>query len=222
MKSLETIQKTFSIFKTLVKVAKILCIVGAAIFAVAAFCALTENYGGTIFSLFGQPLELFENETVLIQKFVEMLAAAFMLTAGAILFSLCGSYLKSELADGTPFTESGSKRLKKLGIQFIYIPAVAIAASEAVAIGQGVNSIGRAENYSGVAIGIMLILVSLIFKYGAELESRNIKIDNSTKAVQESNDSSKGSEPIHKDESQSNADNVINAEQKTENSGKEK
>ena len=207
MKSLETIQKTFSVFKTLVKVAKILCIVGAAIFAVAAFCALTENYGGTIFSLFGEPLELFGSETVLIQKFVEMLAAAFMLTAGAILFGLCGSYLKSELADGTPFTESGANQLKKLGIQFIYIPAVAIAASEAVAIGQGVNGIGRAENYSGVAIGIVLILVSLIFKYGAELEGKNNDPSNISDSAHEIDGSGNSSEFVHKDESQNNAVN---------------
>lgn len=82
-------------------------------------------------------------------------------------------YLKSEQADGTPFTENGADRLERLGIRFIWIPAVTIAVSEAVAVLQGVEITGPVSNLESVLIGIILIFVSVIFRYGAELENKN-------------------------------------------------
>ncbi len=175
MKTLQTIQKTFGVFKVLAKVAETLCIIGAAVFGVVALCAATQYNGGHVFSLMGEPLKLFADGTNLLQKHVELLSTTFMLIAEAILFGLSHSYLKSELADGTPFTEQGAERLRKLGIRFIWIPIVAIAVSEAVAAWQGVKSIGEIGNLGSAMTGIVLILVSLIFRYGAELERRNQK-----------------------------------------------
>lgn len=79
-------------------------------------------------------------------------------------------YLKAELADGTPFTEAGASRVRKLGIRFICIPIIAVAVSEAVAVWQGADSIGDIGNFGNVVTGVVLLLASMIFRCGAELE----------------------------------------------------
>lgn len=173
MKTLQTIQKTFNVFRVIVKVAFILCIIGAAVFAVGALCALTQHFGGTVFSLLGEPLKLFDENADLLQKYTELLSAAITLTADAILLGFTHGYLKAESSDGTPFTESGAKKLKKLGIRFIYIPITAIVVSQAIAILQGVKNIGVTDNLWSIITGIVLIIVSIIFRYGSELEKRD-------------------------------------------------
>lgn len=173
MKTLQTIQKTLDIFKKLTKVAYVLCIVGAITAAVGAVCAGVGYNGGNVFSLYGEPIELFPEGTDLRQKCAELLSATLTLSANAILLWFLHGYLKGELADGTPFTEKGAEQLKKIGIRFIYIPIVAIAISEVIAALLGVKNAEVADNFGSLATGIVLILVSLIFRYGAELEQKN-------------------------------------------------
>lgn len=170
MEKLQTIQKTFGVFQKLSKAAKILCVVGAVTLGVLASCTLTQSRGGNVFSLVGEPLKLFPEGTDLLQKSVELFAGVFMLTAQAILFGFSEGYLKAEQADKTPFTESGAQRLKRLGIRFIYIPIVAIAASQVVAVCFGTEVVSGLDNFGSVVTGIVLLLASMIFRYGAELE----------------------------------------------------
>ena len=54
MKTLGFIQKTFKVFQILVKIAKILCVVGAVQFGVGALCAVTQYYGWTVFIMLGK------------------------------------------------------------------------------------------------------------------------------------------------------------------------
>ena len=58
MKSLQTIQKTFRVFQILAKIAFVFSIVGASICAVGALCAVTWYSGGTVFTLFGEPVPI--------------------------------------------------------------------------------------------------------------------------------------------------------------------
>ncbi len=173
MKTLGFIQKTFKVFQILVKIAKILCVVGAVLFGVGALCAVTQYHGWTVFIMLGKRGKFFSDETDLLQKYMEFLSVTFILNAEAIFFGFAHIYLKSGQTDGTPFTEKGAERLKKLGIRFIYIPIIVVAISEAVAVWQGVEIVGAVCNFSSVVTGIVLILTSLVFRYGAELESKD-------------------------------------------------
>ena len=169
MKTLETIQKTFKVFEVMTKVAEILCIVGASICAVTSLCAVTWLGGGHVFSIFGSPIEpLFEGD--LLATYGKLLALTFTITADAILLGFAHHYLKHEQEDGTPFTEKGAQRLKKLGIRCIYIPIIAFSVSAAIATWQGVTNLDIGGNLPSTVFGIGLILVSLVFRYGAELE----------------------------------------------------
>lgn len=172
MRSLETVQKSFKVFRIIAKVAKILCIVGASLGAVSALCAVIWYNGGHIFSLFGQPIEQFIEEDLLV-VYVNMLAKTFVAVAAAVLFGLAENYLKHEQEDGTPFTRSGAERLRMLGIRCIYVPLIARAVSVAIACWQGVKKVDIADNLPSIIIGVALILVSLVFSYGADLENRD-------------------------------------------------
>ena len=103
-------------------------------------------------------------------------------TAIAVLSKLAVNYFTNELDDGTPFTYSGAKELLRLGILSIAIPAATStvigiafiitkhfwpALSDEIMIGEPIS----------ISFGIMLIIMSLVFKHGAELEEK-LKNDN--------------------------------------------
>lgn len=170
MSRIQTVQKTLRVLRIVTIIAGILCVIAAVLSGVGALSAVTQYNGGQVFQPFGEPLDLFGEWTDLLQKSVYLLSVTLMLIAQTILFGLAHGYLKSELADGTPFTEKGAERLKKLGIHFIWIPTATIAVSEAVAIWQGVKRIIVMGNLGCIMTGIVLILTAMIFRYGAELE----------------------------------------------------
>lgn len=172
MNSLQTIQKTFRIFLRLTHAAKILCIVGAVLGGVGALCGMTSYYGGHVFDLFGKPVEIFRPYINWKQQYVELFAASIRMIANSILLAFAQDYLETEQADGTPFTMTGAEKLKNLGIRCIWIPIVAIVVAVTVAIWLGEESIGEAGNVFSITTGIVLILASMIFHYGAELEQR--------------------------------------------------
>lgn len=172
MNSLQTVQKTFCLFLRLTRMVKVLCIAGAVLSGVGALCMITAYQGGHIFGLFGEPIEIFHPGAELKQQYVELLAASIRMTAGSILLAFAQDYLKTEQSDGTPFTAAGAERLKNLGIRCIWLPIVATVIAVTAAVWQGEKSIGEVDNLFSVSIGIVLILASMIFRYGAELEQQ--------------------------------------------------
>ena len=172
MKSLQTIQKTFRVFQILTRIAFVLSIVGAVFCALGAACAMTWYHGGHVFSLFGQPVPAFAEGVGLQQAYAAMLSDLVCLTADAILLGLAGLYFKAEQADGTPFTENGADRLRRLGIHCIWLPIVAVVIAAVITACLGVEKGGDFSNLPSVVTGIVLILASVIFRYGAELEGQ--------------------------------------------------
>ena len=169
---LQRIQKTFRVFYTLTRIAKTLCIVGASFCAAGAACAATMLHGGQVFGLFGEPLEVFTGAVDLKQMYVVLSAVCVQLIGKAILLAFAQSYLKAEQEDGTPFTEQGADRLKLLGIRCIWISIAAVAAAVLIVTLLGAKDGGTIGNRTEVITGIVLILASMIFRYGAELERK--------------------------------------------------
>ena len=96
-----------------------------------------------------------------------------VLIANAVLLGLAGYYFKTEQADGTPFTADGAKRVKRLGIHCIWLPIVATVIATVILTCFGADGSVELTNLPGIATGIVLILASLIFRYGAELTDNN-------------------------------------------------
>lgn len=87
---------------------------------------------------------------------------------------VCDVYFNTEQKDGTPFAEKGADKIKDFMIKTIVMSLVAIIISVIVRQIFKVTSGADLDNGSEIVTGIVLILVSVIFRYGAELE-RNKK-----------------------------------------------
>lgn len=176
MKSLQTIQKTFRVFQVLAKIALVFCIVIASICAVGALCAVARYTGGEVFTLFGEPVTVFSSGEGMNQTLAALLSNLVFLIAQSILLSFVGRYLKTEQAEGTPFTQNGANLLRRLGVRCIWIPIVAIVIAAVITVCLGAERSGELSNLPSLTTGVILILVSLIFQYGAELEAENQRL----------------------------------------------
>ena len=171
MKSLKTIQKAFHVFQILAKVAFILTIVGASICAVGALCCTVWSAGGQVFSLFGEPVTMFSEVGKLNQMQARLLSNLVYLITDAILLGFAGRYFRTEQAEGTPFTHRGANLVQRLGVRCIWMPIVSIVIAAVINTCLGVKG-GDVSNLPSVITGVVLILASLIFRYGAELEAK--------------------------------------------------
>ena len=172
MKSLQIIQKTFRVFQTLSKIAMVLSFVWAGLAALGLLCGVLWYSGGNVF---GVNQELLYSLTVTggLTEMIGVLLVDFILAlTDGILLVFALRYFKAEQADGTPFSHSGADLMKRLGILLIVLPAVATIL---VGVLHGIFDMPQIEaadvgNETSVMMGIMLILVSLILRYGAEME----------------------------------------------------
>lgn len=179
-KTLKTIQKISSISKTLSKVlfilttvASILCL-AAYICFVAGVDKIADLGNIQIYGLLGNTENLVKGEIM------AKLAAGFIITtAEAVLCRFSQKYFENELVVGTPFTFEGAKEIRRLGILSIAVPIGSYIVADIIAAVicnlTGVEKVVLdVDNGGAVTIGIMFIIMSLIFKYGAELkENKN-------------------------------------------------
>ena len=170
MKRLETIQKIFGVFERLAMVAMIVSFLVLGATLLGLFCTIAWQVGGTLG--FDNAVFVFGGAYGLgVAIFALLSGSIFALTDG-VLFLSAWRYFQEERADGTPFTSSGADRMRKLGIHTIVLPIVACCIS---AVLEGVFDLphtGDWDNGICVVLGIGMILVSLIFRYGAELEAK--------------------------------------------------
>ena len=172
MKSLETIQQTFRVFQILAKVFMILSFVWAGLSALGLLCGIVWYSGGTVV---GANQELLHTETNGLNQLIAVLMVDTIaaLTDG-ILLAFAYRYFKTEQAVGTPFTHEGADQIRRLGVRAIVLPLVTVILIAVVyamfGMPQGAGS--DWSNISSVSTGIVLILASIIFRYGADLEKK--------------------------------------------------
>ena len=172
MKTLKTIQALSKIGKVLSKILFIFCIVG---FCGCIVGILGMALGAPTLKIGGVTLESILNAEaeVTISTVYAAMAAGMILCAGeAVLARFAEHYFKHELADGTPFTFAGAKEMQRLGILTICLPIGTQIVAEIVyavmaQVMQGVAPL-RLDSASSVALGIMFIVMSLVFRYGAD------------------------------------------------------
>ncbi len=169
MKTLKTIQTLAKIGKILSKIVFILCLVGGIGCIVGILCLAGLSLGGV--TVHGM-IEI--SAAISMGTCYTAMAMGIIFCAGeAVLAKIAERYFKSELADGTPFTLDGAKKLMHLGICTICIPiGTIIAASITYEIMQycfkDVADMHLNDSTS-VGMGLMLIIMSLLCRYGAEI-----------------------------------------------------
>ena len=172
MNTLQTIQKTFRVFHVLAKIAFIFSIVGAALCAVGTLCVVSGLTDVSGLTVFGQPFISF-GTTDIHYALAALLSDMVILISDAILLGFTGRYLALEQAEGTPFTENGANTIRRLGIRYIYIPIVTAVIATVIITAFDVSYEGNISNLPELTTGIVLIITSLIFRYGAELEQKS-------------------------------------------------
>ena len=180
--TLKTIQVISKIAKIISKIVFVFCIVGASI----CLCGIATAAIGTedILKIGNVTIKgIFDNNSTISMNdfYAGMVISCIMCIIGAILCKFYELYFKHELADGTPFTIKGAMELRRLGILNIALPLGGVIL---VSIIHGIMShiMGdikalSLDASSSVYIGIMFIVMSLIFKYGAEIISEKNQLN---------------------------------------------
>ena len=170
MKSLQTIQKTFGVFQILTKIAMILSFVWAGLAATGMLCGIVWYHGGIVVGANQDMLYKLTETGGLTEMIGNLLADTILALTDGILLAFALRYFKAEQADGTPFTCRGADQIKRLGIRTIVLSIAAVIIASVLASCFGLNPSADWSNGSSVLLGILLILISLVFRYGAELE----------------------------------------------------
>ena len=172
--TLKRIQVLARIGMILSRIAFICCIIGAVGCAVGIACFALA--GDTVFTLGGVSVHsLIENTASLSEPalYAAMATGLLFCAAEAVLSRFAVIYFRNELADGTPFTLRGAKELMRLGVLTIAIPlGTAIVCSIGIAVADnfypGLEKLSAGE-YSSAGLGIMMLVLSLFCRYGAEV-----------------------------------------------------
>ena len=172
MKCLHTIQNVFRVFQILSKIAMILSFVTAGLAAAGILCTIAWNSGGTVAGMDMETWQALTEMESLNHMLGVLLSDLVILLADGVLYLFAYRYFKAEQADGTPFTHHGADRIRRLGIQSIVLPLVAVIIAAVIHRYLDLPQTMEWSNGSYVMLGIVLILASVVFHYGAELEEQ--------------------------------------------------
>ena len=160
-KSLSILQTIAKVTRIVCKVLFILCIIGAVgsligLVAIMAFGPLAEAMGAESMDL----------------GVLGCVTGLIACVGEAVFFRLAERYCEHELEAGTPFTQAGAKEILRLGIASLII-SVSIAVLCSMASGifailhSGFSDMDVSASVS-IETGLFLLLLSVIFRYGAE------------------------------------------------------
>ena len=175
--SLQTIQKITNAFKILSKIVMICCIVGAIGCAIGiisiAFLPDAFKIGGV--NIHGI-VEKTADESIA-TGYAAMAFGMITCIGYSILGKLYFKYFDAELKAGTPFTIEGAKQLNLLGLYTICIPLICNFATEIVLqiLKKTMEDVADVDinYYSSVVFGLLIMIIGLLCKYGAELVGVN-------------------------------------------------
>lgn len=199
-------EKTLKVIQTIAKIAKVLstiffvigivgfclCVVGI-IFLAVGFDSVQIG-SVTVRSIIAKNAEMSNTELYMV-----MVSGLIECAVMAVLCKFTEIYCKHELSDGTPFTLSGSKELFRLGILRLAIPLAAqILLSIVLAIlvhgSAEVNKVTVSSNGGSFGVGLVLLLLSLVFRFGAQKDAEAKAVQEETQAAPESEEPSNSGE----------------------------
>lgn len=173
-KSLKTIQVFAKIGKVISDIVFVFSIIFASV-CLISFLLLQMDELFLKMSNFSINSIVAENSEMSIGNVYSTLVTGFIIATGeAVLSKFSKIYFKNELLAGTPFTFDGAKELLRLGILAVCIPVGTnvITTSINKLMQTLMTDIENFESDIGitVVIGIMFIVMSFVFRYGAEID----------------------------------------------------
>ncbi len=168
LKTIQTLSRFARVIATIVFVCSIIGAVGSAVGVVAI--AVVDIMGIDL-TAFSEILEITEPLNLDNEYYVEILALIYCI--GEIIVSKAAiSYFKSEIYAGTPFTHRGANEMRRLSVFAVVVPiAVSFAQSLAISVlSLFIENTQMVMSYEAdISLGIFLLVLSVIFKYGAEI-----------------------------------------------------
>lgn len=167
-KNLKVVMGICKVLTILSKIAYICCIVGAVCCAFAISALVIINNVSP--EAFAQLNDInMDYNTLLADCIIGIIACV----AGVISGKLHYFYFKKVKEVGTPFTKEGATSFRTLGIFNICIPVVlAIIWAVLAVIMKADSSQLNFDSLGGLSTGIVMILLSFVLGYGAELEDK--------------------------------------------------
>lgn len=168
-KNLTIIQKCAHVFRILVRVGLILSILGLVFGAAAALLWAHWN------NMPASGIDALDSLMAVVDKgsyyrtLGTLIADAVACAISGLLLWFAHSYLTHELADGTPFTDNGATELRRLGVLTIVLPLAGLIVRAIPYAAFDMSAPYGLDNASSVILGVVLIIASVVFRYGAEL-----------------------------------------------------
>lgn len=169
MSNLEKIQKGMRVLQILSKILLVFACVAVALTSIAAIlvAAGVLNAENGFLSFLLVTAEISKKQLV-----GTLAAAACSLLFGGILMALTYRYFTAELKEGTPFTSAGADRIKQLGILVLVSSVVSACITDGIYQMIGLAEWNRLDDAGSIPLGVCLILLAAVVRYGAELEER--------------------------------------------------
>lgn len=101
-----------------------------------------------------------------------LVAADISLLLGGIITLFVYRYFTAELKEGTPFTSAGADRVKQLGIITIVLSVISVSVTDFIYERINLPSWNMFDDSGSVMLGICLLLLAMVIRYGAELEQK--------------------------------------------------
>lgn len=178
MSNLEKIQKAMRLLQILTMIVTVCAFVGLAL-TLTAGCVVLLSDRLPLAELL-QKLLVRADDLTNRQLGIFLLSQGVPLLFGAVLSLFVYQYFKLELSEGTPFTQAGAKKITQLGI--LFLAAEILTAGFASFMEEHLPFyLGRIDSAGGIALGVCLLLLAVVVRYGAELEekTRTDKTENS-------------------------------------------
>ncbi len=167
MKSLKTVQNIAKVRSIFVNIGYVFTIIGAVGALIGGVSLRSVPYiGEDISKLIVSEMEGADSTAL----GFGLIAEGVYLTGVAIGMGFTNRYFKNELKAGTPFTHDGAKELLKAGIINLAVPMGTFSMCAAILSIADCESV--LSNEYDAATGIMMILLSFVFHYGADLNEK--------------------------------------------------
>ncbi len=177
--------KNLSAIQTISKVCNVLCkivfVFSIVITVLSAIGIVSLAVGeDSVLKIGGVNIRGFVEQNAEISKnemYAEMIKGVAMGLCYTVLSRIAGNYFSNELKAGTPFTNEGAKEMLRLGILTACLP-VAVSIAYAIVCSILEKTMGEINapdgfGFDSITAGVMLIIMSVIFRYGTELASKS-------------------------------------------------
>jgi len=177
MRSLISVQKIFRVLKIVFLVLAILMFVAAGLCLLCGlFLAINRDLllsiSGDIISQIGGLGNLAGiNASMITNMGIVIIGVALVGAAGGVEFILCYRYCAGEIAEGSPFTYRCADGLNDLGIKILAIEIAGQLIFWTVLRVCGWGEIASINLIPAVIRGLVPILLSKLFRYGADLRA---------------------------------------------------